>query len=91
MDLIGFQDVAFLPTRACFGTTFLETEGRDESLRTTMCLKTVVGGKQGHVPCKALCFNTASVLCQSNFIETMRLLQRIGKSGNPKFCGYFLI
>ena len=34
---MGFQDVAFLP----------------EDLWTTTCLRTVVGGRQGHAPCKA--------------------------------------
>ena len=37
-----FQDVAFLPSRACFATTFLRNCGRGEILGTT-CLATVVG------------------------------------------------
>ena len=50
--LVGFQDVAFLPSLACFfPTTFLEYCGRGEFLGTTTCFKTVVGGKQGHAPC----------------------------------------
>ena len=37
-----FQDVAFLPSRASFYTTFLKYCGRGESLGTTTCLKAVV-------------------------------------------------
>ena len=36
---MGFQDVAFIPSRASFSTTFL---------------RTVVGRKQGHAPCDVL-------------------------------------
>ena len=38
--LVGFQDVAFLLSRASFSTTFLLYCGRDESLGTTICLGT---------------------------------------------------
>ena len=48
---MDFQDVAFLPSRTRFSTTFLKNCGRDESLGTTTCLKNVVGGKQGHALC----------------------------------------
>ena len=48
---MGFQDEAFLSSRACFSTTFLKNCGRGECLGTTSCLRTMVGGKQGHVPC----------------------------------------
>ena len=43
---MGFQDVAFLSSRASFYTTFLKNCGSGESLMTTTCLKNVVGGKQ---------------------------------------------
>ena len=33
-------------------TTFLEKCGKGESLRSATCLRTVVGGKQGHASCK---------------------------------------
>ena len=46
-----FQDVAFLP-QANFSASFLKKYDRGESLGTTTCLRTVVGGKQGHAPCK---------------------------------------
>ena len=49
-----FHDVAFLPSRASFSTTFLKNCGRGESLRNTTYLITVFRGKQGHSPCKIL-------------------------------------
>ena len=45
---MGFQVLAFLPSGACFQTTFLKNCGRGESFGTTMCPKTVDGGKHGH-------------------------------------------
>ena len=51
--LIDFLlDVAFLPSWASFSTTFHANCCRGESLWTTTCLKTEVGVKQWHVPCK---------------------------------------
>ena len=47
---MGLHDVVFLPSRARFSTTFLKNCGRCESFKTTISPKTVVGGKQGHVP-----------------------------------------
>ena len=44
---MGFQDVAFLSSRAGFCITFLKNHGRGESLRTTTCLITVVGVSKG--------------------------------------------
>ena len=58
--LIEFQDVAFLPSLASFSTTCKENCGRGESLGITTCLKTVVGGKQGHAPCKVLLLHITS-------------------------------
>ena len=49
---MGFQDVAFLPSQAGFYTHFLNI-----TVRTTTCLRTVVGGKEGHAPCKGLLFH----------------------------------
>ena len=40
--LMGFQDVAFLPSRSSLLTTFLKNCGIGECLRTTTCLITVV-------------------------------------------------
>ena len=52
--LVCFHDVAFLPSRASFSTAFLSTISRGKSLKTITCLKTVLGGNQGHAPCKIL-------------------------------------
>ena len=52
--IICSQDAAFLPSRASVSTTFLKNCGRDDGLRTTTCLTTVVGDKQGHAPCKII-------------------------------------
>ena len=49
---MGFQDVAFLPSRATFSTTFIKFCGRVEILLTTTHLKAVDVGMQGHTPCK---------------------------------------
>ena len=46
------QDVAFLPSRDSFSTTFVKNCGRGESLRTTTCLKTVVRVSKGMLPVK---------------------------------------
>ena len=43
--LVGFQDVAFLPSRTGFSTTCLKHCGRGEIFLTTTCLTTVVGGR----------------------------------------------
>ena len=48
---MDFQHVTFLPARASFCTTFLKKCDRCESLGTTTCLKTVVGGKGEIAPC----------------------------------------
>ena len=59
---MDFQDVAFLSSQGSFSTTFPENCCRCESLGTTAYLEIVVGGMQGHFPCK-------TPLCQSNFVE----------------------
>ena len=58
--LMGFQDLAFLPSRACFFTTFLTNCGRGESLVTTTCLKTVAGVNKGLLPVKYINSNKAT-------------------------------
>ena len=50
----GFWDVAFLPSSDGFSTTFLNNCGRGECVGIATCLKTVVGGNEGYVPCKIL-------------------------------------
>ena len=51
---MGFQYVAFLPSRASSHTIFLKNCGRGEGLRTTTCLRSVDGGKQWPAPCNIL-------------------------------------
>ena len=51
---MDFLDLAFLPSRASFHTTFLRNCGRGDCLRTATCLSTLFGGKQGHAPCRIL-------------------------------------
>ena len=70
-----FQDVAFLLSRAGF-YTFLNNCGGGERLVTTTCLKSMVGGKQGHVPCKILLLQQNLFLSQLCFMEFIRLSQR---------------
>ena len=59
---MGFQHVAFTPSCARFYTAFLKNCDRGESLGIATCLKTVVGGKHGHAPCKDICSNTVSFM-----------------------------
>ena len=68
---MSFQDVAFLPPLE------LDRGGRGESLRTATYLKTVVGGKQGHAPCKVFPLQQSLFLSQSNLMEIIRLLTRM--------------
>ena len=50
---------------------------------TTMCPKTVVGGRQGHAPCEVLLFQQSLFLCQLNVMEIIRMSQSSGDSGYP--------
>ena len=72
--LMVLKDVAFRSSRASSSTVYLKNPG--ESPRTTTCLRTVAGGKQGYAPCRILSLHKASVLHQSNLMEIIRLLQR---------------
>ena len=60
---MGFQDVAFPPSRASFSTTFSNNCGSGESLRAITCLRTVVGVRQGHAPCGILLVQLSLLLC----------------------------
>ena len=73
---MSFWDVALLSYRASIPTTFLKHCSRGESLATATCLGAVVGGKQGHAPCKVFSLQQTLFLCQSYFIEITRLWQR---------------
>ena len=76
---MGYHDMAFLPSRDSFYTTFLKKYLTSQGLGTTTFPKTVVGGKQGYSPCKVISLHKASILCQSNFMEIIGLLQRWGE------------
>ena len=47
---MSFQDVAFIPSRASFSTTFLKHCDIGECLGTSTCLKTMVGVSKGMLP-----------------------------------------
>ena len=51
--LMGFNDVAFLPPELVFHH-ITKNCGGGESLRTTACLETVIGRRQGHALCEIL-------------------------------------
>ena len=57
---MSFNDVAFVPSRATFAATFLKNCGVGENLRTTTCIKTVVGVSKGVLPVKYFRSNKAS-------------------------------
>ena len=75
------QDVAFLPSKASLPTMFLKHCGRGESLGTITCLKTVVGGKQGHALCKILSLQQSpflvSVECHGDRKTVIKMRQNL--------------
>ena len=72
---MGSQHVAFLLFRAGFSTTFLKNCGRDVSLGTATRLKTVVGVSKGILPVKYFLLQQSHILCQSNFMDTIRHIE----------------
>ena len=62
---MNFMDVALLPSRANFSTTFLKNCGRGEILVSTTYLITVVGDRQRHAPCKILLLQQSLIFCVS--------------------------
>ena len=70
---MGFLDVVFLPSGDCLYVTFLKHCSRGYGIGTGICLRTVVDGKQGMLPVEYFCSNKSSFLCQSNFMEIIRL------------------
>ena len=87
----GFRDVAFLPSIASFYTTFLKHCGRGESLGTITCLKTVVGGKQGHVPCKIFMLQQSLFLVSVEFNGDHKTYKVEVNLANPQLWGYYRI
>ena len=61
---MGYKDVAFLPSRASFSTTFLKICGRGENLWTAACHKAVEGLSKDMLPCKHFC-STKPLFCVS--------------------------
>ena len=57
---MDFQDVAFLPFKASCAITFLKKCDRGKGLRTTTCLKAVVGVIKGMLHVKYLGSNKSS-------------------------------
>ena len=58
---MGFQDVVFLLSKACFSATFYKNCDRDESLGTTTYFRFLLGVSKGHAPCKMLRFSKDSL------------------------------
>ena len=59
-----FQDVAFLPSRACLRTTFVDNCGGGGDPFTATCLRTVIGGRHVHAPFKIYALLQILFLCQ---------------------------
>ena len=62
-----FLDVAFLPSQASVFTTFVKN--CCTGYRSATCLRSVVGGKQGHAICEMILLRYFLFLRESNFIE----------------------
>ena len=73
---MGSQDVAFLHSRSGFFTTFRKNCGRGENLQTAHVIKLWLRVSKGMLSIKYFCSNIAFSLCQSYFMEIIRLLQR---------------
>ena len=74
--LMGVTGCTVPAIQSLFSTTFLKNCGRGEGLGTTTCPITVIGGRQGHAPSEILLPQQSLFLCQFNFMEIMRLIQR---------------
>ena len=75
---MGLQDVAFLPSRASVSTKFLKKCGRGDSLRTTTCLRTVDGGKQGHALCRILLLQQSPFFLSVKFHGDHKTVTNLG-------------
>ena len=88
---MSFQDVAFLPSQASLYITFLKNGGRGESLRTTTYHKTVVGGKQGHAPCKTLLLHKDFLMSIKVNRDHKTAYKEMVNSGQLQLMGYYRI
>ena len=87
---MGFQDsVSALPSY--FFTTFLKKFYRGESLWTTTCFITVVGGKQGYAPCRVLLLHKASFCVSRMSMKSHGCHENEVSPGHPHFWGYLRI
>ena len=67
--LMSFLDVAFLPSWASFPPHFLKMEVEVKASGQPYVIKLWLGVSKGMLSVKYFCSNTASFLCQTNFIE----------------------
>ena len=74
-QLVGFQDVAFLPYRASFKPHFLRIVQEVKASRSSHVLKLCIGVSNGVLPMKYFRSSKAS-LRQMNCMEIIRLIQR---------------
>ena len=88
---MGFQDLAFLLSRASLPTTFLKNCGRGESLGKTTCPKTPVGVDNGMLPVKYFCSNKAFFVSVKFNEDHKTAYIDEAKSGHPQFWGYYRI
>ena len=82
---MGFQDVAFLSSQACFTPHFLKIVVEVKASGQPCVLKLWLGVSSNILPDKYFCCNKDSFLCQLNIMEIIRLSQRYGDSGHPQF------
>ena len=88
---MSFQDVAFLPSRASFSTTFLKKIVVWVKASGPPRLKNIVEGYQGHAPCKTLLLHKVS-LVSVEFHEDHKIACKDEvKSDHPQFSGYYQI
>ena len=80
---MGLQ-VVFLPFRASLSTIFHNNCDRGKSLRTTTCLKSVVGVSMGMFPVKNLRSNKASFASVESHGDHKTVI-KLGESGHHQF------
>ena len=77
---MGFQDVDFLPFRACFSMTFFKYCGRDEGLRiTTNC----GWDMERHAPCEILLLQQSPLFVSVEFHVDHKTYKYVVKFGHP--------
>ena len=74
--LMGLQDVKLLPSRASFPPHFIQIVVEVKASGSPHVLKLWLVVRKGMLPVKQILPQQSLFLCQSNFMEIMRLLQR---------------